>query len=155
MKDYSYTDLKDMQERAMERVRSMQQRARETADLANEEINTHTPQRSGESGEPYAQPVQQGAQKKPYHIRMPADIPKRETEFPSFKSYFSAENTGGNHNEVPLSASPGNPALQNKSGILNELMKEPDKAMLFPLLLLLRAEGADEALLMSLLYIMS
>lgn len=35
MKDYSYTELKEMQDRAMERVRAMQQRASETVSREN------------------------------------------------------------------------------------------------------------------------
>ena len=35
MKDYSYSELKEMQDRAMERVRAMQQRASETVSREN------------------------------------------------------------------------------------------------------------------------
>ena len=41
-----------------------------------------------------------------------------------------------------------------KADLLDTVFKEPDKALLLALLLLLRSDGADEELLMSLLYIM-
>ena len=46
-------------------------------------------------------------------------------------------------------------ASANENSIIESILNDPDRAMLIPLLLLLKSEGANEELLMSLLYIMS
>lgn len=147
MKDYSYSELKDMQERAMERVKAMQQRAKETADAANSELSSQKPiEQYPHYGEKkHEPPISQNQSSRPHHIKMPADIPKRNTEFESFKEYFGKENSNSRETKNQ----------QNKVNLIESVLNEPDKAMLFSLLLLLRAEGSDESLMMALLYIMS
>ena len=102
MKDYSYTELKEMQDRAMERVRAMQQRASETVSRENS---------------------------------------------------LQAESRGSKASTDSNPAS--NFASANENSIIESILNDPDRAMLLPLLLLLKSEGANEELLMSLLYIMS
>lgn len=135
MKDYSYSELKEMQDRAMERVRAMQQRASETV-LRENSVQE-------EVSKPATAP-EQNTYTKPHHIKMPVNMPPRES---------TAEGRGSKTNTDSNSAS--NSVSANENGIIESILNDPDRAMLLPLLLLLKSEGANEELLMSLLYIMS
>lgn len=135
MKDYSYSELKEMQDRAMERVRAMQQRASETV-LRENSVQE-------EVSKPATAP-EQNTYTKPHHIKMPVNMPPRES---------TAEGRGSKANTDSNSAS--NSVSANENGIIESILNDPDRAMLLPLLLLLKSEGANEELLMSLLYIMS
>ena len=135
MKDYSYSELKEMQDRAMERVRAMQQRASETV-LRENSVQE-------EVSKPATAP-EQNTYTKPHHIKMPVNMPPRES---------TAEGRGSKTNTDSNSAS--NFASANENSIIESILNDPDRAMLLPLLLLLKSEGANEELLMSLLYIMS
>lgn len=153
MKDYSYSELKDMQERAMERVRAMQQRANETVTAAGNDL-LKTNEQQYHDGEP-----QKG--ERPHHIKMPTNMPPRDSSsYQPFSDYFTkpqsnvSQKQSHNENKSSPPAEHGH-SLLSGNPILESLMNEPDRAMLLPLLLLLRADGADEALMMSLLYIMS
>ena len=131
MKDYSYTELKEMQDRAMERVRAMQQRASETVSRENS-LQEEKPKPDAHT--------EQNSYTKPHHIKMP---PRESAE----ESRVNKASTGSN----PAS----NFASANENSIIESILNDPDRAMLLPLLLLLKSEGANEELLMSLLYIMS
>lgn len=135
MKDYSYSELKEMQDRAMERVRAMQQRASETV-LRENSVQE-------EASKPATAP-EQNTYTKPHHIKMPVNMPPRES---------TAEGRGSKANTDSNPAS--NSVSANENGIIESILNDPDRAMLLPLLLLLKSEGANEELLMSLLYIMS
>lgn len=135
MKDYSYTELKEMQDRAMERVRAMQQRASETVSRENS-LQEEKPKPDAHT--------EQNTYTKPLHIKMPVNMPPRES---AEESRVSKASTDSN----PAS----NSASANENSIIESILNDPDRAMLIPLLLLLKSEGANEELLMSLLYIMS
>ena len=135
MKDYSYSELKEMQDRAMERVRAMQQRASETV-LRENSVQE-------EVSKPATAP-EQNTYTKPHHIKMPVNMPPRES---------TAEGRGSKANTDSNPAS--NSVSANENGIIESILNDPDRAMLLPLLLLLKSEGANEELLMSLLYIIS
>lgn len=135
MKDYSYSELKEMQDRAMERVRAMQQRASETV-LRENSVQE-------EVSKPATAP-EQNTYTKPHHIKMPVNMPPRE---------ITAEGRGSKATTDSNPAS--NSVSANENGIIESILNDPDRAMLLPLLLLLKSEGANEELLMSLLYIMS
>ena len=70
MKDYSYTELKEMQDRAMERVRAMQQRASETVSRENS-LQEEKPKPDAHT--------EQNTYTKPHHIKMPVNMPPRES----------------------------------------------------------------------------
>ena len=70
MKDYSYTELKEMQDRAMERVRAMQQRASETVSRENS-LQEEKPKPDAHT--------EQNSYTKPHHIKMPVNMPPRES----------------------------------------------------------------------------
>lgn len=136
MKDYSYTELKEMQDRAMERVRAMQQRASETVSRENS-LQEEKPKPDAHT--------EQNSYTKPHHIKMPVNMPPpRES---------TAESRGSKASTDSNPAS--NFASANENSIIENILNDPDRAMLLPLLLLLKSEGANEELLMSLLYIMS
>ncbi|HIU35789.1 MAG TPA: hypothetical protein IAC53_04175 [Candidatus Fimenecus excrementigallinarum] len=137
MADYTYDELRQMQEKALERVQRMQQRARQYVD-------------DSPPAPPAPKPRQPAAPQlpekpKPGRIKMPLNLPEdRDLVYPSFREVFSAQ----------TQQAKAQSAQKTKANLLDEVLKEPDEAMLFSLLLLLRAEGADEALLLALLYIM-
>lgn len=137
MAEYTYDELRQMQDKALERVQRMQQRARQYVDA---------PPSAPPAPKPPSAPPQPSEKPKPGRIKMPLNLPEnRDLVYPSFREVFSAETE-----KAKTQA-----AQKSKANLLDEVLKEPDEAMLFSLLLLLRAEGADEALLLALLYIMS
>ena len=149
MQEYTYDELRRMQEKALERVRSMQQRAQQYV----EEDNRAALRRLQNTDErkPLAQnaaaPNRQPQKKPPSgRIKMPLNLPEnRDLTYPSFKEYFEPETQKA---KVQTEQS-------TKANLLDDVLREPDEAMLFSLLLLLKSEGTDESLLMALLYIMS
>lgn len=137
MADYTYDELRQMQEKALERVQRMQQRARQYVDDSPPTPPAPKP-RQPAAPQPPEKP-------KPGRIQMPLNLPEdRDLVYPSFREVFSAQ----------TQQAKAQSAQKTKANLLDEVLKEPDEAMLFSLLLLLRAEGADEALLLALLYIM-
>ena len=131
MADYTYDELRQMQEKALERVQRMQQRARQYVDDSPPAPPAPKPR----------QPAAPQLPEKPKPLNLPED---RDLVYPSFREVFSAQ----------TQQAKAQSAQKTKANLLDEVLKEPDEAMLFSLLLLLRAEGADEALLLALLYIM-
>ena len=101
MKDYSYTELKEMQDRAMERVRAMQQRASETVSRENS--------LQEEKPKPDAH-IEQNSYTKPHHIKMPVNMPPRE----------SAEESRGSK-----ASTDSNPASSSVSAIDNGIIERP------------------------------
>ena len=149
MQEYTYDELRRMQEKALERVRSMQQRAQQYVEEDN-----RAAQRRPQNTDGHRPPVQnvpaqnRQPQKKPPsgRIKMPLNLPEnRDLTYPSFKEYFEPETQKA---KVQTEQS-------TKAILLDDVLREPDEAMLFSLLLLLKSEGTDESLLMALLYIMS
>ena len=149
MQEYTYDELRRMQEKALERVRSMQQRAQQYVEEDN-----RAAQRRPQNTDGHRPPVQnvpaqnRQPQKKPPsgRIKMPLNLPEnRDLTYPSFKEYFEPETQKA---KVQTEQS-------TKANLLDDVLREPDEAMLFSLLLLLKSEGTDESLLMARLYIMS
>lgn len=144
MREYSYDELQKMQEKALERVRNMQMYSREAVDNTNREQtlrSTPTPSQPTSPPPPAPAPKRGGGR-----IKMPLNLPEnRDLTYPSFKDYFEPETQKTKQQAVQTS----------KANLFDTVLQEPDEAMLFSLLLLLKAEGADEALMMALLYIMS
>jgi len=142
MREYTYDELQQMQEKALERVRNMQMYSKSAVESTNAaEQSRQMPQippRRTESPKP--------SPKTGGRIKMPLNLPEdRDLTYPSFKEYFQPE-TQKTQQQTEQ---------KNKANLLDTVLKEPDEAMLFSLLLLLKSEGADEALMMALLYIMS
>lgn len=134
MSNYSYSEIQNMQRKALERVREMQKNSEK---LLEETEPT-----------PYIKPKQffeeSNQQVKPKITNMPPNFPEN-TSYPDFKEFFKKEEKKEkmrNVNILPEST---------KSSLLDE----PDKAIILGLIMLLKSEGADEMLIMALMYILS
>lgn len=142
MREYTYDELQQMQEKALERVRNMQKYSEEAVQGADAE--TRAAKKSAPPEPP--RPATSAQKKSQGRIKMPLNLPEnKDIVYPSFQEYFAPETKKTQQMS----------AQKNKATLLDTVLKEPDEAMLFSLLLLLKSEGADEALMMALLYIMS
>ncbi len=147
MKEYNFDEMQEMQAKALERVRDMQARAQTVAREANRELsdNSETERRKTQNENAYKDNFYNAVKSTPNknRISMPVELPQSKP-YESFKEYFEPINKKAKQeNEKTV-----------KADLLDTVFKEPDKALLLALLLLLQADGADEELLMSLLYIM-
>lgn len=147
MKEYNFDEMQEMQAKALERVREMQARAQNVAKQAERELSDENDkERSSRKDEnTYKENFYNAVRSTPTknRIQMPVDLPESKS-YESFKEYFEPINQKAKQ-ETEKST---------KADLLDTVFKEPDKALLLALLLLLQSDGADEELLMSLLYIM-
>ncbi len=147
MKEYNFDEMQEMQAKALERVREMQARAQNVAKQAERELSDEKDnERSSRKDEnTYKENFYNAVRSTPTknRIQMPVDLPESKS-YESFKEYFEPINKKAKQ-ETEKST---------KADLLDTVFKEPDKALLLALLLLLQSDGADEELLMSLLYIM-
>lgn len=147
MKEYNFDEMQEMQAKALERVREMQARAQNVAKQAERELSDEKDnERNGKKDEnTYKENFYNAVRSTPTknRIQMPVDLPESKS-YASFKEYFEPINKKAKQ-ETEKST---------KADLLDTVFKEPDKALLLALLLLLQSDGADEELLMSLLYIM-
>lgn len=130
MSNYSYSEIQSMQKKALERVREM----RKNSEKLLEETDST----------PYIKPKQffeETNQVKPKITNMPPNFPQ-DTVYPNFKEFFQRE-----EKKEPQKAN----SVQQSQNILDE----PDKAILLGLIMLLKSEGADQMLIMALMYILS
>lgn len=141
MSNYSYSEIQNMQQKAMARVRQMQKNTDEILGRAQQDF---------ESEKPKPKPQYDSAPITSKVTNMPPNFPENNI-YPSFKEFFKAESK-----EIPKPPKKENkPQPQVKQNSLETLFAEPDKAMLMGLIMLLKSEGADEALIMALMYILS
>ena len=137
MADYSYSEIQNMQQKAMARVRQMQKSTDAIVEKAQQDF---TPQATREGVQPTIETKV---------TNMPPNFPESSV-YPSFKEFFKKE-----RKEPPQPLKREVKPQQNKQSVLENLFNEPDKAMLMGLIMLLKSEGADEMLIMALMYIMS
>lgn len=142
--NYSYSEIQNMQQRAMERVRQMQKNNDEVLQKAREDLSKDEMKRE------YPEKVLESTPIKPKITNMPPNFPENNI-YPSFKDFFKEEHQNNKPETVKVETKPQK-TMQNT---LESLFAEPDKAMLMGLVMLLKSEGADEILIMALLYIMS
>ncbi len=147
MKEYNFDEMQEMQAKALERVRDMQARAQTVAREADRELsdNSETERGKTQTESAYKENFYNAVKSTPNknRISMPVEL-SQSKPYESFKEYFEPINKKAKQeNEKTV-----------KADLLDTVFKEPDKALLLALLLLLQADGADEELLMSLLYIM-
>lgn len=138
MGNYSYSEIQDMQRKAMERVREMKR---------NSDMVTQSAQREfeRESKNNYKPEVIT-----PKVTNMPPNFPER-SPYSSFKTVFHEEKEKSQaeiKSEKRL-------IKDEKKNTLENLFAEPDKALLLGLIMLLKSEKADEGLIMALTYILS
>ncbi len=147
MKEYNFDEMQEMQAKALERVREMQERAQNVAKQAERELSDEkkNDQNGKKDENTYKENFYNAVRSTPTknRIQMPVDLPESKS-YESFKEYFEPINQKTKQ-ETEKST---------KADLLDTVFKEPDKALLLALLLLLQSDGADEELLMSLLYIM-
>lgn len=143
MKEYNFNEMQEMQAKALARVHDMQMRAKYAADNAQRELIDDKKENSDKYRERFYETVSAMPPKKS-HIKMPVELPDNIKPYESFKEYFEPENKRIEEKKT----------VSAKANLLDDVFKEPDKALLMALLLLLESDKADEELLMSLLYIM-
>lgn len=132
MNNYTYSDIQNMQKRAMERVREMQKSSERVLSNAQRELSFE--QSKEESNSPTI---------KSKVTNLPPNFPEKKV-YPDFKEYF---------NNAPQKPSTTQPKSNMKN--IENILNEPDKAILLGLIMLLKSEGADEMLIMALMYILS
>lgn len=137
MADYSYSEIQNMQQKAMARVRQMQKNTDAIVEKAQRDFTSQA----------LRERPQQTIETKV--TNMPPNFPENSV-YPSFKEFFKEENK-----ETPKPVKAENKPQKSKSNAIENLFNEPDKAMLMGLIMLLKSEGADEMLIMALMYIMS
>ena len=141
MSNYSYSEIQNMQQKAMARVRQMQKNTDEILGRAQQDFETEKPKPKAQyDSAPITSKV----------TNMPPNFPENNI-YPSFKEFFKE---AAKEQPKPLKKE-NKLQQQSKQNTLEALFAEPDKAMLMGLIMLLKSEGADEMLIMALLYILS
>lgn len=146
MNNYSYSEIQNMQKRAMERVREMQKNSDAVLETARQDLSEKSVEHK--RANPHTEPSI-----KPKITNLPPN-------FPDFKQYFNMQSES---DEVPASQSEKENTHLRQEGhpqhfpgnIMDLISSEPDRALLLGLLLLLKSEGSDESLMMALMYIMA
>lgn len=138
MSNYSYSEIQNMQKRAMERVREMQKNSESVLETARQDLGERTI-------EPKNEMPRTDAKIMPKITNLPPN-------FPDFKDYFHMQTE-----ETPPAPQKEEKTRQPEpqNNIFDLISTEPDRALLLGLLLLLKSEGADEVLMMALMYIMA
>ncbi len=138
MNGYSYSEIQNMQQKAMARVREMKRTSDEVTRVAQKEFDYQSKNADYSSN---STPVTARV------TNMPPNFPEHNT-YPTFKEYFTAQ-------QEKESQKPMKQGNKPKEKTLQDLFSEPDKALLLGLIMLLKSENADESLIMALTYIMS
>ncbi len=137
MNNYSYSEIQSMQKRAMERVREMQKNSDSVLETARQDLST--PKQIEKTNDNQIRPK----------------ITNLPPNFPDFKEYFNMQSTPEEPFELPKNPKEQVPKPHFPGNIMDLISSEPDRALLLGLLLLLKSEGADESLMMALMYIMA
>lgn len=141
MNNYSYSEIQNMQKKAMERVREMQKNSEAVLETARQDLSEKT-----------VEPKKENPPKEP---QIKPKITNLPPNFPDFKEYFNMQSepevTAPEKEKPQISPQP----QYSQGNIMDLISSEPDRALLLGLLLLLKSEGADETLMMALMYIMA
>ena len=129
-----------MQQKAMERVREMKRTSDKIAKTAQKDLESEH-KNTGYMG--YTTPVTARV------TNMPPNFPQNNS-YPSFDEFFKSEQERTQEKEKSLRQE-----KRQKQSTIQNLFDEPDKALILGLIMLLKSEGADEALIMALSYILS
>ena len=140
MSGYSYSEIQNMQQKAMERVREMKRTSDEITKTAQKDLESEykTVDYRGRKPSVSAKVT-----------NMPPNFPEN-TAYPNFNEFFKAEQERTQKKETSIKKE----NISKQSSIQN-LFDEPDKALILGLIMLLKSEGADEVLIMALSYILS
>lgn len=141
MNNYSYSEIQNMQKKAMERVREMQKNSEAVLQDARQDLDEKIlePKRENTRTEPSIKPK----------------ITNLPPNFPDFKEYFNMQIEPESETLPPKTEKTEPQPKHSQGNIMDLISSEPDRALLLGLLLLLKSEGADEALMMALTYIMA
>lgn len=133
MNNYTYSEIQNMQKRAMERVREMQRNSEQVLNTAQRDLSHEQPKVVQNNSPTIKSKV----------TNLPPNFPEKKM-YPDFKEYFNEASQ--KQKEPQKKASPN---------IIESILNEPDRAVLLGLIMLLKSEGADEMLIMALMYILS
>lgn len=141
MNNYSYSEIQNMQKKAMERVREMQKNSEAVLETARQDLDT--------------KPLEHKNERQKNDAPIKPKITNLPPNFPDFKEYFNMQSEPEATPPPPEKKNP-QPQSQHFSGnIIDLISSDPDRALLLGLLLLLKSEGADETLMLALMYIMA
>lgn len=138
MNDYSYSEIKSMQQRAMERVREMNRTSENALEMAKKELESDEKKSFSKP-----QDVRTSSPIKTKHTNMPPNFPKDRIH----SDFYEGEDKRRRAEHPKKTEAAG--------GVLDSIINEPDRALLMGLIMLLKSEGADEILMMALMYIMA
>ena len=140
MSGYSYSEIQNMQQKAMARVREMKRTSDEVTKSAQQELEYEHKDADYNNYKPtVAAKV----------TNMPPNFPKN-TVYPDFKEYFKTQQENVQEKQKDLKQ-----VNRQKEGSIQTLLNEPDKALILGLIMLLESENADKNLIMALTYILS
>lgn len=140
MNGYSYSEIQNMQQKAMERVREMKRNSDAVTQSAQRELDFDKKENKLHDNSNIVSAKV---------TNMPPNFPEN-TPYPSFKDFFKEE-----QEKIQQTQKTQIKAEKPKKSSLESLFDEPDKALLLGLIMLLKSEGADESLIMALTYILS
>ena len=140
MSSYTYSEIQNMQQKAMERVREMKRTSDEITKTAQKDLENQN-KKTEYSGENYNVTTK--------ITNMPPNFPENSV-YPNFNEFFKADYEREQEQHKPLKQD-----NNSKKSTIQTFFDEPDKALLLGLIMLLKSEKADESLIMALTYILS
>lgn len=146
MADYTYSEIMKMQNDAIKRVEDMQKRARKTAGLEKEKSE------EDENRHDYRHTV---TTDEPRRVPMPKDYLENLKNFAANSSHNESEGKKKESKTENASQKKKPKETFNSENPFGELNIDEDKALILALILLLSEEGADELLIMALIYMLT
>lgn len=135
MADYTYNEMMKMQNDAIRRVEEMQKRARQTVGLQDKKEKEDPPPEIHRD--------------EPRRVSMPKDY------LENLKSYAANSSHKAEEREPPKEKNKPPKKAEKAENPFGDLNMDEDKALLLSLILLLSQEGADEMLIMALIYMLT
>ena len=140
MSGYSYSEIQNMQQKAMERVKEMKRKSDIVTQSAQKEFGFTPVKNNARDLSPIVSAKV---------TNMPPNYPQNNP-YPNFKEFFREEERQQKGEKEDVK-----PVEKTRKNSIENLFNEPDKALLLGLIMLLKSEGADEKLIMALSYILS
>ncbi len=142
MADYTYNEMMKMQNDAIRRVEEMQKRARKTVGL-------------DEKDKKEIEPPPEISRDEPRRVSMPKDYLENLKQFAANSSHKEEVTTKEQNSETQKQETKPPKINQGKETSFGDFNMDDDKALLLALILLLSEEGADELLIMALIYMLT
>lgn len=140
MSGYSYSEIQNMQQKAMARVREMKRTSDEITKQAQKELESQYKTTEPDN----------------YKLKITAKVTNMPPNFPhndinsELNEYFKSE-----QGKIQKKQEQSKQENNSSQSAVQSLFDEPDKALLLGLIMLLKSENADESLIMALTYILS